>query len=82
MSMFEMISWFIGSLTVCVTQVDNKNPQSYFELWNIDISSPTLVLLAGEGALTASKDPEDKVGHAEGEGDDGVAKEEGQEQHQ
>ena len=38
----------------------------------------TLVLLAREGALAAGQDPEDKVGHPEGEGDDGVAEEDGQ----
>ena len=41
----------------------------------------TLVLLAGEGALEAGEDPEDKVGHAEGEEGEWVAAEGSQGQH-
>ena len=45
-------------------------------------SNLTLVLLAREWALAAGQDPEDKVGHPESEGDDGVAEEDGQQKHQ
>ena len=41
-----------------------------------------MILMAREGALTAGQDPEDKVGHPEGEGDDGVAEEDGQKKYQ
>ena len=42
----------------------------------------TLVLLAREGALAPCEDPEHKVGHAKGEGDDGVAEDDGEEDDQ
>ena len=44
------------------------------------ISQVTWICSAGEGALEAGEGPEDEVGHAEGEAEDGVAAEEGEEQ--
>ena len=37
--------------------------------------------MTGEGTLAAGEDPEDEVGHPEGEADDGVAKDEGENKH-
>ena len=36
--------------------------------------------MAGEGTLAAGEDPEDEVGHPEGEGDDGVAEDQSQQE--
>ena len=60
--------------------VGNQKKKFWFQPYRA--SKITLVLLAWKGTLAPREDPEDQVGHPEGEGDDGVAEEDGQQKYQ
>ena len=46
-----------------------------------DSLCPTSILVAWEGTLATRQYPEHEVGHPEGEADDGVAEDEGENKH-